>query len=93
MMLNEDIAKTDFTTPITVTTGWVHCSTYMGDRNYYQCNGFPVVDFGTVANCGTTSTNAWIFAHSSVYGMTYSNTHTPARSGCDNSYPIHCVKD
>lgn len=93
MMLNEDIAKTDFTTPITVTTGWVHCSTYMGDRNYYQCNGFPIVDFGTSANCSNNGTGIWGYAYSSVYGMTYSNTHTPARSGCDNSYPIHCVKD
>lgn len=94
MMLSEDIAKTDFTTPVAV-TGWVHCTSFMGDSNYQNCDGFYGVSLKNNGNCHTGSPGRdWNFSDAGdVNGMTFSSTHIADEARCSTSLPIHCVKD
>ena len=95
MMRSDDIALTDFTTPV-ANTAWVHCSSFMGEHNAYRCNGFPNVTIQPGGNCYNTVNQAdWTLGvvNAGYVGMTFSSTHATTTATCNNSYPIHCVKD
>lgn len=94
MLLSSDIAKTDFTTPISVSLGWVHCDILNGSGTSYECNGFTNVPFAATPNCKSSSTTeSWDTNSATPYGMSLSNVHRTYRTTCNTLIPIHCVKD